>query len=163
MGLVLKKRTPGGYSDRFHTGMLRPRSGPVTLSFTKFWKIGTLSHAKFRKLAHLSHTFPWKSSPFTYLQPEKGKYTCRYYIHCSSFVVDFVVDAYYLLFNSVISVLAVLREASSVSIHIYMLLLFTNNAFFFLAVYDVLTGKIKANLKGHISFLFVHSHVTHLW
>jgi len=58
---------PGeGYSDRFHTGMLRPRSGHLTLSQTKFWEIGTLSNTKFWKWAPLSYTFPWKGTPFTH-------------------------------------------------------------------------------------------------
>jgi len=49
--LVLANLSWGGYSDWFHTGMLHLRSGSLTLSHTKFWKIGTLSHTKFHKLA----------------------------------------------------------------------------------------------------------------
>jgi len=50
--------------DQFHTGMLRPKSGPLTLSHTKFGGIWTLSHTKFRKLAPF-HSFPWKGTyPF---------------------------------------------------------------------------------------------------
>jgi len=57
----------GKYSDRFRTEMLCPRSRPLTLSHTKFWKIWTISHTKFWKSAPLSHTFPWKVIPFPYL------------------------------------------------------------------------------------------------
>jgi len=61
----------GGYLDRFHTGMLHPRSGPLTLSHTKFWKIEALSHTKFWKLGPFHTDLSLKSSPFHIPFPEK--------------------------------------------------------------------------------------------
>jgi len=61
----------GGYSNRFHTGMLRPRSGPFTLSHSNFWKIGTLSHTSMKRYPY--HIPPaCKRDPFLIPVAQKG-------------------------------------------------------------------------------------------
>jgi len=62
-------RKCGRYSHRFHTGMLRTRSGPLTL-FTYSKRLGKPGpfHILFPKNVLPPHTFPWKGTPFAYLR-----------------------------------------------------------------------------------------------
>jgi len=70
--IKLVSREGVGYSDRFHTGMLHPRSGPLNLSHTILRKLAPFNwhlslkrypfHIPFPEKVPLSHTFPWKNT-----------------------------------------------------------------------------------------------------
>jgi len=100
----------GRYSGWFHTGMLRPRSGPLTLSHTKYWKIGTLSHTWSSKrhhfqaehphvVHHREYPFPrvfWVSMYFWYfLHPWRAKTRLETPFNQTTVMVEIYIFAYF--------------------------------------------------------------------
>jgi len=85
--LLLRGGFKGGYSDRFCGGMLCVRLEPLTLSHTKFWKIGTLSYSKISDAGTLSHAISWKGIPLTYLQPQKDTTFTNLYLKRDPFPI----------------------------------------------------------------------------